>query len=461
MSKAAASPNKRFFVHMITRDISLEACILDLLDNSVDGARDDLRRRKITRDDSSLFEGYFANITFDDSHFEIRDNCGGIPMDDAINYAFNFGRPEDAPAEADFAIGLYGIGMKRAVFKMGASILVASSTAAEAFEVNIEVPDWLRQTKRIKEIDSPEGDEVIQVEDWSFPLTEATVWDAPGTELRVEDLYEGIADDFGDSTFADELIEILARDYSFILQKGFSITVNGSDVEPHAFELSVGGGIIPANYSQREAGQIDVRIVAGIAVPPQDDVEAEAELNYDPDFSGWFVLCNDRVILAADKSERTGWGTKGLPRWHSQYNGFVGIVSFHSVEPDLLPWDTTKRNVELSHPTYRRALTRMKDAARPYVAYTNLRKGALDQAKVIEGEADSVSIFEAFEMTERLEMGLPELPDVPKVKMATIRYRKPPAEVEAVKEAAGDPGLTQAEVGLLTFNYFRDKFVGR
>ena len=37
-NKADASPTKAFFVNMITRDISLEDCILDLIDNSVDSA---------------------------------------------------------------------------------------------------------------------------------------------------------------------------------------------------------------------------------------------------------------------------------------------------------------------------------------------------------------------------------------------------------------------------------------
>src|SRR4051794_40593306 len=36
--KAHANPTKRFFVRMITRDITLDDCILDLIDNSVDGA---------------------------------------------------------------------------------------------------------------------------------------------------------------------------------------------------------------------------------------------------------------------------------------------------------------------------------------------------------------------------------------------------------------------------------------
>lgn len=36
--KAQASPTKQFFVSMLTRDISLDDAILDLIDNCLDGA---------------------------------------------------------------------------------------------------------------------------------------------------------------------------------------------------------------------------------------------------------------------------------------------------------------------------------------------------------------------------------------------------------------------------------------
>lgn len=37
--RAHATPTKDFFVRMITKDISLEDCILDLIDESLHGAR--------------------------------------------------------------------------------------------------------------------------------------------------------------------------------------------------------------------------------------------------------------------------------------------------------------------------------------------------------------------------------------------------------------------------------------
>jgi hypothetical protein len=49
--------------------------------------------------------------------------------------------------DADFGIGLYGIGMKRAMFKMGKKIEVQSSTTKESFTAFIDVPAWLNNDK--------------------------------------------------------------------------------------------------------------------------------------------------------------------------------------------------------------------------------------------------------------------------------------------------------------------------
>ena len=94
-----AAPEKSFFIHMITRDIQLEDCILDLLDNSIDGA---LR----LRGPYEPWLGLRVRIEFDSQSFSIADNCGGMSLDVARNYAFHFGRPKGAP-QGGRTIGLY------------------------------------------------------------------------------------------------------------------------------------------------------------------------------------------------------------------------------------------------------------------------------------------------------------------------------------------------------------------
>ena len=84
-----ARPTKEFFVDMLTRDVRMAMAILDLVDNSIDGA---IRTRKEKR-----LDGLMVAITFNQEHFIIEDNCGGIPLDLAINHAFRFGRPPNAP----------------------------------------------------------------------------------------------------------------------------------------------------------------------------------------------------------------------------------------------------------------------------------------------------------------------------------------------------------------------------
>jgi hypothetical protein len=123
-------PTKRFFVSMLTRDIELKYAILDLIDNCVDGATRQLKG-KLKGD--KPYDGYAARLTLSAKSFDISDNCGGIPQA-AIKDAFLLGRPkieQNIPT-----IGMYGIGMKRAIFKIGEEAAVESYAADGAFEVN-------------------------------------------------------------------------------------------------------------------------------------------------------------------------------------------------------------------------------------------------------------------------------------------------------------------------------------
>lgn len=155
-SKASASPTKAFFVRMITRDITLEDCIFDLIDNSIDGAWELEGGRPMGLGDETDLSRYKIGIRIDDDRFEISDNCGGITLDDAVEYAFTFGRKDDAELE-NFSIGVYGIGMKRAVFKLGSEIEIRSSCRENgvitSFRVPITVDDWLESVDDVWDFD--------------------------------------------------------------------------------------------------------------------------------------------------------------------------------------------------------------------------------------------------------------------------------------------------------------------
>jgi hypothetical protein len=108
-----ASPTKQFFVRMLTRDIELHDAILDLLDNCVDGV---LRSNQSDKASKRPYEGFKATIKMAPGHFVIEDNCGGIPIEVATKYAFAMGRPTGSEtADVPASVGMYGIGMKRAI----------------------------------------------------------------------------------------------------------------------------------------------------------------------------------------------------------------------------------------------------------------------------------------------------------------------------------------------------------
>lgn len=135
---AVTSPTKDFFVRMLTRDIELQDAILDLLDNCVDG----IIRAGANLNDDQPYKSYTATITMAADHFIIEDNCGGIPIEVARKYAFAMGRPPAAgTGDGSATIGMYGIGMKRAIFKLGTEALV-ESRCDTGFVVEF-TPEWM------------------------------------------------------------------------------------------------------------------------------------------------------------------------------------------------------------------------------------------------------------------------------------------------------------------------------
>ena len=79
-----------------------------------------------TRDTPDFYNGFYSKITITDTSFTIEDNCGGIPMEVAEKYAFRMGRSAEKSDDELPTVGIYGIGMKRAIFKIGRSAVVTT-----------------------------------------------------------------------------------------------------------------------------------------------------------------------------------------------------------------------------------------------------------------------------------------------------------------------------------------------
>jgi hypothetical protein len=433
------SPTKAYFINMMTKDISIEDSILDLIDNCLDGAKRQIAWQQGKAVIKPNYNGYQVRIDLNEHQFSIEDNCGGIDISLAQNYAFHFGKRAEAPSEANYSIGLYGIGMKRAIFKIGQHIRIHSSTKTEAFSVDIDINQWAKKANH-----------------WTFELEREAISDTPGTRIEITNLHENVRKEFAiTNVFTNRLYQIMARDYSFPLHDGFSIILNGNPVKPYQFQLRESEAFLPMNYHYQDEvlPEVSVQILAGLnGFPPDDSSSDEVrEQLRDIAYFGWFVVCNGRIVLAGDKTEKTVWGNGRFSLWHPQYHGFIGIVSFYAADPNLLPWTTTKRALDLTHPLYRRVVVKMKEATRRYVNYTNERKEDLERAKNMEKKAPLTPITQ---LNEHALLILPHLSKSPMVEMVQIKYYKPKREVKKVKEALDAPFITHNEAGAYLFDNF-------
>jgi hypothetical protein len=437
--KATASPTKTFFVRMITRDISLEDCILDLIDNSIDSAWQREGGQPMSLADGADLSRYKIEIRATTESFLIRDNCGGLTLDDAANYAFTFGRKRQE-REEPYSIGVYGIGMKRAVFKIGTDIKIRSTylngDKTESFTVPIKVPRWLEN----------------EVGEWDFDIEESAALESPGVEIEVKDLTEASATAFGNPAFVQNLKRMISRDYSLHMHRGLSIEFDKEPIKGWQIEMLQGGDFAPMRITYEDKigdHVVNVEILAGMAAPPPENSDPEENEKGD-NKDGWYVVCNGRIVLAADKTTLSGWGTDDWPQWHRQYSGFIGLAMFTSAKTEILPLTTTKRSVDVSSEIYRRARSKMREASRAWIDYTNVRKQAIEEAKSIEAQAKPLSIFQ---LKASPSVALPKLTPKPKIKQANISYSMPIERVRKLAQALGNINMSYRDVGITTFEY--------
>ena len=388
----SAAPVKSFFVSMLTRDIKLEEAILDLLDNCVDGI---LRTRKV--DSNKPYIGYRAEIEFDEQTFSISDNCGGIPWS-LSQYAFRMGRDPQREPESAGVVGTYGIGMKRAIFKMGKGCAISTQSGSDQYRVDI-TPQW-----------------VDDEDDWDIPVHRRDEsMEEDGTVIVVGDLHEGISTNFADDNgdFSRELARLISSHYAYIIEKGLEVKVNGQVVEPISRGLLFGTArngsddvIQPFLYNATTDRNVEVFVAVGFTgpIPSQDEIANEqVEKQRSTEDAGWTVICNDRAVLHCDRSELTGWGVSGVPRYHTQFIAISGIAEFRCDDPAELPTTTTKRGVDASSILYLQVKDKMREGMKLFTDYTNRWKGRTEESRP-QFEAPSLSLLELKAKTSEVRM---------------------------------------------------------
>ena len=439
---AIAMPTKQFFVSMLTRDISLVDAILDLVDNCLDGAL------RLADGDEVNYKEHVVAISLSEECFTIEDDCGGIPREVAKNYAFKMGRePDDDRDSANETIGMYGVGMKRAIFKMGREANVETLHDDDGFEVPIS-SEWLDN------------------KDWEpLPIVDtegAARLVKPGTRIRVNALHSGVARHFKNEAFLNDLRTSIAEHFTVFLQQGLRISVNEFSVKPVNVEVLVSENADgPAPYVfERTIDDVIVSITVGLNTGrglPSDEDDEDSVSDFERDRSaataGWTVFCNDRAVIVGDKSRLTGWGD-GIPLYHYQFSIINGIIEFRSKHADKLPVTTTKRALDTSSDVWLQALLKMKEGMRVWINYTNNWKNhpRSDQTQHWKN-AQSLSLRKAIELVSSQDrkikargciefnpqkQGVIPIPPTKKPSSRRIVFSRPVEEIRLVSKALFD-----------------------
>jgi hypothetical protein len=430
---AKANPEKRLFISLLTRDLSLIDAFLDLMDNSINSA---LVASKLPLSTAKDYIKLLSlkpeqklpkiEITFDKKVISIEDTAGGISLANARSKVFMFGRRDDL--DSDDRLSVYGIGLKRAIFKMGETIHIVSNHPDKGFTLELDVKKWERDSKQ----------------PWTLPIQGYTSKTEPyGTKLYIRDLHDDVKTRLTDALFEAQLKRRISESYVYFLNRVVIARVNNEDVQP--LSLDMGENFASDNFT-REG--VTCQIIAGLGRPKDGRFIAEN--------SGWFIFCNGRAVAFADKSSLTGWGSL-LPTFQPKHRPFLGLVFFVSDFAEKLPWATTKSSINEESLIWQDAKRRMADVGRQVTSFLDRRYGEggtdISPAELNEVSGDDVSAFTAvasarrtFKVTSKKAQKAPE--------DTTVQYKAKITDVERIKSYLGTRTMSNGEVGRYTFDYF-------
>ncbi len=430
---ADASPEKRLFISLLTRDISLEAAFLDLIDNSVNAAVAPFADRLQTAedyvkvlDDATVQPQTNIRIVFSSDRISITDTAPGISLTAASKHVFRFGRSADTDSDTD-RLSVYGLGLKRAFFKAGRRVKVESDHESGGFELDLDVDEWSKKNE-------PR---------WQFPISERPAASANecGTRIVITELHHETASRL-DEAFEANLKTRIAATYAYFLKKFVRIFVNGERVTSTELGFS--------KHTARDSGSeegVTYTVLAGLGTPEGKQ--------YRDAGAGWFVFCNGRAVISADKTALTGWQNNGLPIFQPKHRPFLGMVHFVSRYPDHLPWDTTKSRINEDSAVWQSTKLCMGTVGRSVIAFLDSRyptKGSdftlaelgLDGEKPVDAIRASVGEARPFQK--------------PPVSMTDdnikIQYNAKWSQVLKIARYLSRPDMSGAQVGRHTFRFF-------
>ncbi len=438
--KADASAEKRLFISLLTRDIPLIAAFLDLIDNSINSAIEPFSSSLKTAadylavlDDDTICPRIPINLTVDKLSITIEDKAGGISAQTAAEHVFKFGRG-DGERHQDDRLSVYGIGLKRAIFKMGNKIMMTSNHIDGGFLLDLTVTEW----------------EKDKSQPWSFditPLPPCQLGES-GTTIVITDLYEEVTRRIDDGVFMSQLEAAISRTYAYYLGKFATVTVNGKEVDGVSIEIGENHASETHTFSD-----VTCAIAAGLGTPEGGQFRDKS--------SGWFVFCNGRAVISADKGPLTGWAGGGLPIFQPKHRPFLGTVFFVAENAEKLPWTTTKSAINEDSEIWQQAKRQMSSVGRVVISFLDSRysdEGTEVASKDLQDVTKAPVNLMRAAVSQNRTFEIPKARTEPKT--TRIQYDAEVDQVKAIAKYLKKTSMSGSDIGRHTFNHFYRNEVG-
>lgn len=432
-------PTKKLFIETLTKDIEIEDCILELIDNAVDSyTRHNIKDRRR------------MDLSITSSSFTLIDNCGGISRKRFFEEVFRFGYAETNLNRP--TIGMYGIGLKRSIFKLGNKIDVETDDNKNLSKIIIDVKKWMAQKDADWSIE-PALDEKSKLGSRKKPYT----------RISVSNFYSNVKEVIT-SVFIEKLKQTIEIYYCHFIKNHIDIYVNRKKLIPFTIEINQEKDFEPAVKSKTIDG-VKIKIICWVnsRERPRNQVLRGGH--------GWNIFMNKRLIIHDNVGSETGWtgeSRKYLPKYHSIYNRFRGVVYLESNEPNKLPLNTSKSDFNKESMIYVRLLKEMANVARPIIdylsrqydkekkEYASTENRLKDKIYIKLSDSEKQKPIPITKISKSSEFRYPSKKIEPKVTLSTISYKMDTQKIDELKKWMRVH--SKEKLGVATFNYCYDVY---
>lgn len=308
-------PEKDLIVNALIKDATLETAIFEFIDNSIKAAK------KISK--NGRIDSFFIKINMGkNEEIEIIDNCGGMDKESFINKVFRFGNSYDTKDEG------YGIGMKRALFKLAEKFEVISYGDNGNFKVCLDVKEWLKN------------------DNWNASMEEIKVSETnikKGVQIRIDKINVNIKQILRDEVVIVDLTKKVKEKYFFALKENFKIEINNNIVK------------IPIKDARRKIYESPTNVIGGNEFKIVIEKSNVAIKEW-----GWNFIVGGRIV-----SKDYTYIEKNLKEDTNEYefkNRFIGNIFIEAVDVSKIPIKTTKDALDKDSRDYKKYLSYMEKA---------------------------------------------------------------------------------------------------